>query len=98
MPAVQLTAEGNQKVRFALDWIVVFLFPPDLVQLRVVHEAGIFRRHFEPGEVVFFQGDLGDSVYLIEKGECEVLREKDGKPEHIATLATGDYFAAPPCG
>jgi len=82
----------NCKVRIALDWMVAFLFPPDLVQLRAVREAGISRQHFEPGEVVFFQGDLGDSVYLIEKGECEVLREKDGKQEHIATLGTGDYF------
>jgi NADH:quinone reductase (non-electrogenic) len=82
----------NRKVRIALDWMVALLFPPDLVQLRVLREAGISRQHFEPGEVVFFQGDLGDSVYLIEKGECDVSREKDGQQQHVATLATGDYF------
>lgn len=82
----------NRKVRIALDWLVAFLFPPDLVQVRVMREAGITRQHFETGEVVFFQGDLGDYVYVIEKGECDILREKDGKHARIASLAAGDYF------
>jgi NADH dehydrogenase len=82
----------NRKLRIALDWTIALIFPPDLVQLRVVRESGIFRQHFEPGEVVFNQGDLGDSVYVIEKGECEVWREKDGKQSHLATLVAGDYF------
>jgi len=49
----------------------------------------IVRRHrFSKGEVVFHQGDLGDNVYIIEKGECEVVREE----QHVADLGAGDYF------
>jgi NADH:ubiquinone reductase (H+-translocating) len=33
----------RQKVRIALDWFFVLLFPPDFVQLRVVRDAGIAR-------------------------------------------------------
>ena len=82
----------RQKIRIALDWFFVLLFPPDFVQLRVVREAGIARQHFEAGEVVFFQGDLGDNVYVIQSGECDILREANGQQSHIATLGPGDYF------
>lgn len=82
----------NRKVRIALDWAVAFLFPPDLVQVRIKQDSAISRQHFEPGDVVFYQGDLGDCVYIVEKGECDVFRDKDGKEEHIATLTHGAYF------
>jgi NADH dehydrogenase len=82
----------RQMVRIALDWFFVLLFPPDAVQMRVVREAGIAKQHLEAGETVFFQGDLGDNVYVIQSGECEVLRETDGGQRLLATLGPGDYF------
>ncbi|MBI4765812.1 MAG: cyclic nucleotide-binding domain-containing protein [Deltaproteobacteria bacterium] len=45
-------------------------------------------RHFEAGSVVFNQGDIGDSLYLIDDGEVEVLR--DGRP--IDRMGAGDSF------
>jgi len=82
----------SQKVRIGLDWRTALLFPPDLVQLKMLRESDIRRQHFEPGEVVFNQGDFGDSVYVIEKGACEVIREQDGQRRHLADLGGGDYF------
>ena len=82
----------SQKVRIGLDWLTALLFPPDLVQLKMLRESDIRRQHFEPGEVVFNQGDFGDSVYVIEKGTCEVIREQDGQRRHLADLGGGDYF------
>jgi len=78
----------NRKFRIALDWLLAMLFPPDLVQIKVLHESGISRQHFETGDVVFNEGDLGDNVYVIEKGTCEVLRGAS----HLADLGAGDYF------
>ena len=82
----------NRKFRIALDWLVAILFAPDLVQIKVPRETSVTRQHFEAGEVVFNQGDLGDNVYVIDKGKCEVLKEIDGKQEHLADLGAGDYF------
>jgi NADH dehydrogenase len=86
----------RNKVRIALDWIVALVFPPDLVQIKLLPESGIARQHFEPGEIIFNHGDLGDNVYVIEKGQCEVLRqatnESSGALEHVADLGAGDYF------
>jgi NADH dehydrogenase len=82
----------NRKVRIATDWLLHLLFPPELAQTKVAFESGITYQHFEPGDVVFRQGDLGDNVYVIEKGDCEVLREENGVPRLLATLGRGDYF------
>jgi NADH dehydrogenase len=86
----------RNKVRIALDWIVALVFPADLVQIKLLRESGITRQHFEAGEIIFNQGDLGDNVYVIEKGRCEVMRqalnESDGALEYVADLGPGDYF------
>jgi NADH dehydrogenase len=80
------------KVRISMDWLVHLLFPPDLAQTRVDQESGIKNQHFEPGDIIFHQGDLGDSVYVIERGECDVIKEEDGGARTVATLHAGDYF------
>ncbi len=82
----------NRKVRILSDWLLAILFPPDLVEVRMQAESGICKQHFEPGEVVFFQGDVGDKVYIIETGECEVLQDRNGVQTVVATLGSGDYF------
>src|SRR5205823_8014174 len=82
----------NRKVRIATDWLLHALFPPELAQTKVAFESGIRKQHFEPGDIIFQQGDLGDSVYVIEEGQCEALREHNGKPELLATLDRGAYF------
>ena len=82
----------NRKVRISIDWLLHLLFPPELAQTKVASEYGIKSQHFEPGDIVFRQGDLGDSVYVIEDGECEVLREDGGSEKILATLGRGDYF------
>ena len=82
----------NRKVRIAMDWTLHILFPPDLAQTKVASASDIRSQHFEPGEIVFHQGDLGDNVYLIESGECEVLREGNGGLKLLATLQAGEFF------
>ncbi|MEP7352494.1 MAG: FAD-dependent oxidoreductase [Acidobacteriota bacterium] len=82
----------NRKVRIGLDWLVALLFPPDLVQIKAVRESGIVRQYFDAGETIFHQGDLGDNVYVIEKGQCEVLRDVNGVEQFVADLGPGDYF------
>jgi NADH dehydrogenase len=78
----------NRKFRVSMDGFIRLLFAPDLAQLRMTGDGNIRNRHFEPGDVVFNQGDLGDSVYVIRSGECEVSRDS----RCIATLAASEYF------
>jgi NADH dehydrogenase len=78
----------ERKVRIGLDWFTAALFPADLVQLRTDPSDNITSEHFEAGQSVFEQGDLPDRLYVIRKGEVEVIR--DGA--RIATLGSGESF------
>jgi NADH dehydrogenase len=80
----------QRKVSIAISWAMNLLFPPDLVQLRLSSIPGIRQQHFEPGEIIFNQGDVGDSVYAIQQGECEVLRNSG--PDVVAILSEGAFF------
>jgi NADH dehydrogenase len=82
----------NRKFRIAMDWFASLLFPPDLVQFDSARIPAIREQHFAAGDIVFNQGDLGDYVYVIRSGECEVLRETDGVKQVLAVLKTGEYF------
>lgn len=47
---------------------------------------------FPPGEVIFRQGDAGDSIYKLIDGEVEVVREQEGKETVLARLGPGEFF------
>jgi putative ABC transport system ATP-binding protein len=56
-------------------------------------EAPPREERFEPGQVVFAQGDQSDYVYVIEEGEVEIYRpDLDGSERTLTTLRPGDYF------
>ena len=82
----------GRRLKVAVAWTLDLFLPPELVQLPLRGSLGVVREHFEPGEEVFRQGDLGDRVYIVLSGRAEVLREFDGSREAIATLARGEYF------
>ena len=71
-----------------MDWFIRLLFAPDPAQLRMIAGSNIRNQHFEPGDTIFNQGDVGDNVYVIRSGECDVGR--DGR--FLATLGPGEYF------
>ncbi len=50
-------------------------------------------RAFEPKELVFADGDLGDAVYLLKTGHVRLYRiTEDGKELTLAILGPGDVF------
>jgi CRP-like cAMP-binding protein len=50
-------------------------------------------RKFTAGQVVFEEGELGDSLYVIVSGEMEVQRrDAQGKPQLLSRLGHPDFF------
>jgi putative ABC transport system ATP-binding protein len=46
-----------------------------------------------PGEVLFRQGSIGDLIYVVSKGELEIVRElAAGGEESLKIVTHGDYF------
>ena len=51
------------------------------------------RRHFQRNEVIFHQGDPGDSLHVVNSGAVKiVLPSPEGMEAIIATLRPGDFF------
>jgi CRP-like cAMP-binding protein len=60
--------------------------------LRRVADLTVPRR-FEPGEVVFREGDDSDTCYVVHSGHARALREHpDGRQITLATFGPGDIF------
>jgi CRP/FNR family transcriptional regulator, cyclic AMP receptor protein len=50
-------------------------------------------RRYSAGQVVFEEGELGDSLYVIATGEVEVLRrDASGEQKVIAVLGPPEFF------
>ncbi len=58
------------------------------INFELLANAGFPPATFEPGETIFSEGDRGDQMYVIRKGEVEI--ERDGKI--VETLSAGGIF------
>jgi CRP-like cAMP-binding protein/tetratricopeptide (TPR) repeat protein len=48
---------------------------------------------FRPGQIVFHMGEIGDTFYIVESGEVEVLAPNvKGSPTVLNRLGRGDFF------
>lgn len=60
--------------------------------LRAVRDQLVLREYTK-GDVVFYEGDPGQSMYLIESGQVEiVVRGSNRNEEVVATLGPGAFF------
>ena len=78
----------GRRIKIAASWTLDLFLPAELVQLKLGGSVGVTQEHFEPGQEVFHQGDIGDRVYIVLSGKADVLRDE----RKIASLARGDYF------
>jgi NADH:ubiquinone reductase (H+-translocating) len=83
---------GARKTRVAISWLSDLVLPPHPVQLNLGAGRGATQAHYEPGEVVFDEGDSGDSLYMILSGQVEVLKRFETDTQVIRTLGPGEYF------
>lgn len=81
----------GRRMKVATSWTFDLFLPPELVQLKLTDSLGVAHEHFEPGEEIFRQGDLGDRIYIIANGQAEVVREDAGREVSLARLGPGEY-------
>ena len=92
-------------LRTTAGTLVLFsMIAPVIVAIAVLILIGVaiyeFRRGhgissyemYDPGHVIYRQGDPPTCTYRIESGQVQLLREDLGAERVVATLSTGDYF------
>jgi NADH dehydrogenase len=83
---------ASRKTRVAISWLSDLVLPPHPVQLHLGGGRGATQAHYEPGEVVFEEGDTADSLLMILSGEVEVVKRGGAEQQQIRTLGPGEYF------
>jgi NADH:ubiquinone reductase (H+-translocating) len=83
---------ASRKAKVAVSWLSDLALPSHPVPLNLGGGRGATQAHYEPGEVVFEEGEVGDSLYMILSGEVEVSKLVGGESQHIGTLGAGEYF------
>ena len=82
----------ERKLRVVTDWTLELVFRRDIVQMDTYRSQGISRAHYEPGALIFREGDLARNFYTILSGQVQVVRQEDGTESSVATLEAGEYF------
>jgi CRP-like cAMP-binding protein len=73
-----------------MQWKMLTSLAPD-EQRRVISQTR--RRRYRRGEVIFHEGDPGDSLHLVAKGHVAVRRSTPlGEIATLVVLGPGDYF------
>lgn len=53
----------------------------------------INRKEYKKGDMLFFEGDISDKLYLINKGKIKIFKyTKDGKEQILYILSEGDFI------
>ncbi len=53
---------------------------------------GALDRVYRDGEVIIRQGETGDCMYVLQSGQVEVVRTKDGKEVRLAVCGEGEFI------
>jgi NADH dehydrogenase len=83
-----------RRIQVGFDWALLFLFPRDLSHLRSRPTDRVSRAHYQPGDLIFRQGDPALVLYVIEVGGVELFRMPayDSGPATAEILGPGSLF------
>ncbi len=63
---------------------------PDTVLAEI--EKRTTREHYHKGDLICSEGDLGDSMYIIESGQVKIFTDADGQEKVFSYLNPGNFF------
>ena len=53
---------------------------------------GALGKDFKDGEIIVHQGDVGDSMFVIQEGQVEVLMETNGEETRLRVAREGEFM------
>ncbi len=55
-------------------------------------ETGALGKLFQPGEIIFREGEPGDNMFIIQEGKVEVFLERNGQEVPLELLRERDFL------
>ncbi|MCH7956735.1 MAG: cyclic nucleotide-binding domain-containing protein [Proteobacteria bacterium] len=56
------------------------------------HGDDVRKEHYYKGATIFFEGDPGDAMFIVESGSVGIVKEVEGETIRLATLNGGELF------
>ena len=85
------------KAHIATENMIAFLLTTPMFDdlepkeiMEIIHIVETIK--FEPGDIIFSEGDAGDGWYALYSGEVEVLKKSNGGDKNIKALEPGSCF------
>lgn len=61
-------------------------------QIREITDI-VIHRNYKKGQTIFFEGDISDKLYIVNKGKIKIFRyTKEGKEQILYILSDGDFI------
>ena len=55
-------------------------------------DTGALGKKYQENEIIIKQGEIGNSMYVIQEGQVEVIKESNGQEIQLAVLKAGEFF------
>lgn len=52
----------------------------------------ILGKEYKEGEVIFHQGDVGNTMFVIQDGEVEAVAESNGEEYRLRSMGPNEFF------
>jgi NADH dehydrogenase FAD-containing subunit/uncharacterized membrane protein YphA (DoxX/SURF4 family) len=78
----------ERNLRILIDWLLDIPFRNDIAVLVPDRTERLHRRHFNAGDEVISEGDVGETAYIVDAGRLAVFKGEN----KVAELAEGDCF------
>lgn len=88
--AVELLRSGKPSIADKVPPIALLSQLPREAFLAVLSQVSL--RRLRPGDLVFQEGEIGQSFFVIARGQIEVQRQDEGRLVTLATLGEGGIF------
>jgi len=85
---LKFKSDNIRKVKVGGMVLGEVLEPADIENIAFITKT----QYFESGKVIFREGDMGSSIYIIEEGFVDVYLKDISLSEPINTLSKGNYF------
>lgn len=83
----------SRKIHVGIDWLLDVFMHPEISQVNLARTQAVNRVHYEAGQIIFKQGDVGDYFYMILEGEVDVLYQPPGGEARVVNHhGKGVYF------
>ena len=82
----------EKKVRVVWNWLMAPFFGRDIINMRVQQPLDLAPMIFEDGQDVVREGDVGNSMFIIQSGTVDVIRNVDGQERVIDSMGRGAHF------